>query len=83
MHDEVLKSLQYKPPWNEIDNEDKAMQSLLLCNKLHLHQAWDTPFANGPLKDYLGTDRLGQRAQDIRDGEFNPNKADSIPAINH
>eukprot|EP00957_Ditylum_brightwellii_P162036 12336618-Ditylum_brightwellii.AAC.1 len=59
------------------------MSSLLLHNKLHLHQAWDTLFANGPLKDYLGTEELGKGAQDILNGEFNLHKADSILAINH
>eukprot|EP00957_Ditylum_brightwellii_P144469 11004660-Ditylum_brightwellii.AAC.1 len=65
MYDEVLRSLQYEPLWKEIDDEDKVMSSLLLHNKLHLHQARVTPFANGPLKDYLGTDILGKGAQDI------------------
>eukprot|EP00957_Ditylum_brightwellii_P182176 13879655-Ditylum_brightwellii.AAC.1 len=40
--------------WVSIEDDDEVMWRLLCCNQLHLHQARDTPFANGPLKEYIG-----------------------------
>eukprot|EP00957_Ditylum_brightwellii_P118355 9026530-Ditylum_brightwellii.AAC.1 len=40
--------------WVPIEDNDDVMARLLRRNLLHLHQAWDTPFANGPLKEYIG-----------------------------
>eukprot|EP00957_Ditylum_brightwellii_P026032 1968354-Ditylum_brightwellii.AAC.1 len=58
------------------------MTRLLRRNQLHLHQAWDTPFANGLLKEYIGNYGLGHGAQDILDGNVDPNVADNLPAVN-
>eukprot|EP00957_Ditylum_brightwellii_P171641 13067522-Ditylum_brightwellii.AAC.1 len=58
------------------------MLRLLRRNQLHLHQAWDTPFANGMLKEYIGSYGLGSGAQDILDDNFNPNVANNLPAVN-
>eukprot|EP00957_Ditylum_brightwellii_P003984 303595-Ditylum_brightwellii.AAC.1 len=69
--------------YHEIDNPDKVMSRLLLCNKLHLNQAYDTPFANGPLHDYVGDDGLSTGATDILNGDFDLNESKNIPAINH
>eukprot|EP00957_Ditylum_brightwellii_P184315 14039301-Ditylum_brightwellii.AAC.1 len=41
------------PGWTSIVNKDEVSARLLLRNKLHLHQAWDTSCAHGPLKDYI------------------------------
>eukprot|EP00957_Ditylum_brightwellii_P152609 11616430-Ditylum_brightwellii.AAC.1 len=59
------------------------MDCLITCNKLHLHQAWETPFTNGPLKEYVGEYGLGQGANEILEGDFNPNKSKNIPAMNY
>eukprot|EP00957_Ditylum_brightwellii_P013032 984244-Ditylum_brightwellii.AAC.1 len=45
--------------------------------------AWETPFANGPLKEYIGDYRLGQGATEILEGDFDPNKSENIPAVNY
>eukprot|EP00957_Ditylum_brightwellii_P106919 8156944-Ditylum_brightwellii.AAC.1 len=52
-------------------------------NKLHLHQAYETPFARGPLKDYIGKYGLGAGAQEIIEGNFDPNKSKNMPAVNY
>eukprot|EP00957_Ditylum_brightwellii_P150216 11438914-Ditylum_brightwellii.AAC.1 len=44
----VSECLQFKHSWNIIDDEDEVMSHLLSWNKLHQHQAWDTPCAKGP-----------------------------------
>eukprot|EP00957_Ditylum_brightwellii_P163937 12481239-Ditylum_brightwellii.AAC.1 len=59
------------------------MEKLLSRNKLHLHQAYETPFASGPLKDYIGKYGLGVGAQEIIEGNFDPNKSKNMPAINY
>eukprot|EP00957_Ditylum_brightwellii_P168877 12854281-Ditylum_brightwellii.AAC.1 len=58
------------------------MSRLLRRDQLHLHQAWDTPFANGLLKEYIGNCGLGSGVQDILGGNFNPNVATNLPAVN-
>eukprot|EP00957_Ditylum_brightwellii_P073679 5598612-Ditylum_brightwellii.AAC.1 len=59
------------------------MEKLLSRNKMHLHQAYETPFASGPLKDYIGKFGLGVRAQEIIQGNFDPNKSKNMPAVNY
>eukprot|EP00957_Ditylum_brightwellii_P074341 5648239-Ditylum_brightwellii.AAC.1 len=66
--------------WVPIEDDDEVMSRLLRHNQLHLHQAWDTPFANGPLKEYIGDYGLGSGAQDILDGNFDTNVANNLPA---
>eukprot|EP00957_Ditylum_brightwellii_P163454 12444399-Ditylum_brightwellii.AAC.1 len=45
MYDEVLTGLGFKTAWNQIDDDNLVMSTLLMWNKLHLHQAWETPCA--------------------------------------
>eukprot|EP00957_Ditylum_brightwellii_P087670 6676040-Ditylum_brightwellii.AAC.1 len=59
------------------------MEKLLSRNKLNLHQAYETPFASGPLKDYIGEYDLGAGAQEIIEGHFDPNKSKNTPAVNY
>eukprot|EP00957_Ditylum_brightwellii_P069780 5298718-Ditylum_brightwellii.AAC.1 len=59
------------------------MSTLLRQNKLYLHQACDTPCAHGEVKQYLGDYGLGQGAQDIIEGNFNPNITENLPILNH
>eukprot|EP00957_Ditylum_brightwellii_P184499 14052776-Ditylum_brightwellii.AAC.2 len=54
-----------------------------MINKLHLHHAWETPCVHGVVKQYLGDYGLGQGAQDILNGNFDPNIAESLPALNY
>eukprot|EP00957_Ditylum_brightwellii_P131729 10046672-Ditylum_brightwellii.AAC.1 len=65
MYDETAKSLKFEHSWTEIDNPDEIMEKLLSRNKLHLHQAYETPFVSGPLKEYIGEFGLGEGAQEI------------------
>eukprot|EP00957_Ditylum_brightwellii_P050820 3853217-Ditylum_brightwellii.AAC.1 len=50
IYDDVSSSLCFASNWISVDNDDEVTAQLILCYKLHLHQAWDTPFATGPLK---------------------------------
>eukprot|EP00957_Ditylum_brightwellii_P057801 4383144-Ditylum_brightwellii.AAC.1 len=58
------------------------MSHLLLRNKLHLYQAWDTPCAQGPIKDFLGEHGLGQGIKYTIEGNFDPNLAKNLPKVN-
>ena len=73
IYDDVSSSLRFASNWTLTDDDDEVTARLLLCNKLHLHQAWDTPFATGPLKEYIGDYGIGAGAQDILEGNFDPN----------
>eukprot|EP00957_Ditylum_brightwellii_P040170 3040043-Ditylum_brightwellii.AAC.1 len=59
------------------------MAKLLLQNKLHLNQAWDTPYAKGPLREYIGENGLGLGSREILDGHFDPNKSENLPVVNY
>eukprot|EP00957_Ditylum_brightwellii_P181945 13861732-Ditylum_brightwellii.AAC.1 len=59
------------------------MSKLISRNKLYLHQAWETLFAQGPLKDYIGEYGLGRGNTEIIEGNFDPNKSENIPAVNY
>eukprot|EP00957_Ditylum_brightwellii_P110267 8410140-Ditylum_brightwellii.AAC.1 len=52
MYDEVSMGLGFQPAWVPMDDDDRVMSALLMRNKLHLHQAWETPCALGAIKDY-------------------------------
>eukprot|EP00957_Ditylum_brightwellii_P149545 11388126-Ditylum_brightwellii.AAC.1 len=69
--------------WTSIANKDEVSARLLLCNKLHLHQAWDTSCAHGPLKNNIGEYGIGSGTNNILDGNFDPNIAGSLPDINY
>eukprot|EP00957_Ditylum_brightwellii_P025308 1915101-Ditylum_brightwellii.AAC.1 len=66
-----------------MDDDDRVMSALLKRNKLHLHQAWETPCARRAIKDYLGEYGLGHGAKEILEGNFDPNIASNMPALNH
>eukprot|EP00957_Ditylum_brightwellii_P052589 3987629-Ditylum_brightwellii.AAC.1 len=83
LYEGVTDDLGFRPAWLSLDDEDKVVLTLLKQNKLHLHQAWDTPCARGEVKQYLGDSGLGQDAQDIIEGNFDPNIAENLPVLNH
>eukprot|EP00957_Ditylum_brightwellii_P191712 14594468-Ditylum_brightwellii.AAC.1 len=80
IYPETLFTLGFKSKYREVYNSDEVMSRLLLRNKLHLNQAWDTPCAKGPLSDYIGESGLGSGSRDILDGHFDPNKSKNLPA---
>ena len=59
------------------------MSKLLLWNKLHLNQAWDTPCATGLLRDYIGEYGLAVGAKYIIGGNGDPNKTENLPLVNY
>eukprot|EP00957_Ditylum_brightwellii_P093954 7154365-Ditylum_brightwellii.AAC.1 len=83
MYEETIAALGFQHPWKEVDDSDDIMSCLITCNKLHLHQAWETSFANGPLKEYVGYYGLEQGTTEILEGDFDPNKSKNIPAVNY
>eukprot|EP00957_Ditylum_brightwellii_P142610 10865673-Ditylum_brightwellii.AAC.1 len=44
---------------------------------------WETPCIRGTTKDYLEEYSLGQGANEILKGNFDPNIAANMPALNH
>eukprot|EP00957_Ditylum_brightwellii_P132087 10070839-Ditylum_brightwellii.AAC.1 len=56
MYDEALATLDFvhEQPFTIIDNQDEFVSTLIKCNKLHLHQAFDTPFAQHDMQQYIG-----------------------------
>eukprot|EP00957_Ditylum_brightwellii_P104328 7946634-Ditylum_brightwellii.AAC.1 len=83
MYDEVTTGLGFQPAWVPMDDNDRVMSALLKRNKLHLHQAWETPCTQGAIKDYLGEYGLGHEAKEILEGKFYPNLAANMLAFNH
>eukprot|EP00957_Ditylum_brightwellii_P041066 3110164-Ditylum_brightwellii.AAC.1 len=65
-----------------LEDNNEVMLRLLCHNQLHLHQAWDNPFANGPSKEYIKDYGLGSGAQDILDINFDLNVAKNLPVVN-
>eukprot|EP00957_Ditylum_brightwellii_P155170 11812620-Ditylum_brightwellii.AAC.1 len=55
------------------------MNKLLLRNKLHLNQAWNTPCAKGSLRNYIGDCGLGLGCHDILKVNFDPNNSKNLP----
>eukprot|EP00957_Ditylum_brightwellii_P043156 3270377-Ditylum_brightwellii.AAC.1 len=80
LYDDILSSLRFASKRISVEDDDEVTARLLLCNKLHLHQVWDTLFANGPLKEYIGEYGIGVGAQDILEGNFDPNLECNLPA---
>eukprot|EP00957_Ditylum_brightwellii_P145528 11080695-Ditylum_brightwellii.AAC.1 len=79
-YDEVTEGLKFKPTWKEIAEEDDIITRLISRNKLHLHQAWATPMASEPLKEYIRDFVLGSGAEDIMSGNYRGDKAEDQPA---
>eukprot|EP00957_Ditylum_brightwellii_P152611 11616702-Ditylum_brightwellii.AAC.1 len=67
LYPEVISSFKIQPPWDPIMNEDEVMHRLLKLNQLHLSQAYETPFASGPLSDHIGEFGTSDGAQEILD----------------
>eukprot|EP00957_Ditylum_brightwellii_P058771 4455565-Ditylum_brightwellii.AAC.1 len=59
------------------------MHHLLQQNQLHLSQAYETPFASGPLKEHIGEFGTSNGAQQILDGNFDATNFDNLPAVNY
>eukprot|EP00957_Ditylum_brightwellii_P049032 3720167-Ditylum_brightwellii.AAC.1 len=83
MYSGVIDSLNFDPPWKEIDNQGEVMSHLLLWKKLHLHQVFNILLASGPLKDYIGEHRMGEGARSILERNFDPNVEVNLPAVIH
>eukprot|EP00957_Ditylum_brightwellii_P131132 10001738-Ditylum_brightwellii.AAC.1 len=83
MYDKVSTGLGFHPAWVPMDDNDRVMSALLKRNKLHLHQACETPCAWGIIKDYLGEYGLGHGAKEILEGNFDTNVASNMLALNH
>eukprot|EP00957_Ditylum_brightwellii_P113549 8657896-Ditylum_brightwellii.AAC.1 len=80
LYTEVIDSLQLKPSWETLYNDDSIIHALLKQNSLHLHQVYDTPFAHDLLKSYIGEYGIGQGVKDIINGNFDPNASVNLPA---
>eukprot|EP00957_Ditylum_brightwellii_P115605 8817791-Ditylum_brightwellii.AAC.1 len=59
------------------------MSRILERNKLHLYQAFGTPFVNGTLQQYISKYGSGQGTYDIIEGNFDQNIEENIPAVNY
>eukprot|EP00957_Ditylum_brightwellii_P031866 2416084-Ditylum_brightwellii.AAC.1 len=83
-YDEALESLQFKhaQPLVVLDDQDTVILTLVQRNKLHLHQAYDTPFAQKDMQDCIGEFGSERGAQEILDGKFDPNQFKNLPAVN-
>eukprot|EP00957_Ditylum_brightwellii_P022060 1664097-Ditylum_brightwellii.AAC.1 len=53
---EVLATLDFGQthPYITLDDQGKVMSTLIRRNKLHLHQAFGTPFATPAMQEYIG-----------------------------
>eukprot|EP00957_Ditylum_brightwellii_P119984 9156799-Ditylum_brightwellii.AAC.1 len=66
-----------------MDDQDEIMLTLIKRNKLHLNQAFNTPFARKELQDYIGENGTEKGVKEILEGKFNPNNFDNLPAVNY
>eukprot|EP00957_Ditylum_brightwellii_P057683 4373783-Ditylum_brightwellii.AAC.1 len=85
MHGEVLGSLKFQhvEPYTFMDNQDEVISTLIAWNKLHLHQAFDTPFATKEMQNYIANFGTGKVSKEILDGKFDPNIQENLPAVNN
>eukprot|EP00957_Ditylum_brightwellii_P183070 13944483-Ditylum_brightwellii.AAC.1 len=83
VYPKTLSVLGYDHVCRDIYDDDEVMSKSLICNKLHLNQAWDTLCAQGPLWDYIGKYGLGFGVEGILNGNFDPNQSENLPVINH
>eukprot|EP00957_Ditylum_brightwellii_P065722 4985332-Ditylum_brightwellii.AAC.1 len=74
VYDSVIHSLAFEKSETYIllDDKDTVMSWLIARNKLHLHQAFDTPFAQEDMLRYVRKLGTGQGAEDILNGNFDP-----------
>eukprot|EP00957_Ditylum_brightwellii_P189869 14454745-Ditylum_brightwellii.AAC.1 len=85
MYGEALTSLNFEhvQPFKMLDDQDENMSTLVNCNNLHIHQAYDTLFAKKEMQDYIGKYGTGEVTREILVGNFDPNKYDNLPAVNY
>eukprot|EP00957_Ditylum_brightwellii_P173026 13173155-Ditylum_brightwellii.AAC.1 len=69
---DVLGTLDFThaQPYLTLDDQDEIISTLIRRNKLHLHQAFDTPFAITEMQEYIGENSTGLGAKDILDGHL-------------
>eukprot|EP00957_Ditylum_brightwellii_P035228 2671601-Ditylum_brightwellii.AAC.2 len=60
IYESVMSSLWFEPDYFPIDDSSEIMARLLQCNQSYLHQAFNTMFVQGLLKDYMGKYGLGE-----------------------
>eukprot|EP00957_Ditylum_brightwellii_P204170 15337993-Ditylum_brightwellii.AAC.1 len=63
-----------------MNDQDEVMSTLIARNKLHLHQAFDTPFAMKEMQNYIGQFGTGTGKKKILDGKFDSNIQENLPA---
>eukprot|EP00957_Ditylum_brightwellii_P057000 4319649-Ditylum_brightwellii.AAC.1 len=82
---EALQMLEFEQTetYKTMGDQDKIMLTLIKRNKLHLHQAFDTPFARKELQDYIGENGAEKGAKEILDRQFDPNNFNNLPAVNY
>eukprot|EP00957_Ditylum_brightwellii_P142571 10861971-Ditylum_brightwellii.AAC.1 len=59
------------------------MSTLINHNKLHLYQAYVTPFTKNDIQEYIGKYGTGEGAKEILAGNFDPNNFNNLPAMNY
>eukprot|EP00957_Ditylum_brightwellii_P193185 14710093-Ditylum_brightwellii.AAC.1 len=59
------------------------MLTLIWRNKLHLRQAFDTPFAAPAMQEYIGENGTDLGAKDILDSNFDANNFNNLPVVNY
>eukprot|EP00957_Ditylum_brightwellii_P065037 4933454-Ditylum_brightwellii.AAC.1 len=72
MYDSVISSLNFLHTklYVSIEDQDKMMAKLIDYNKLHLQQAFDTPFARPEIQNYIGEFGIGKGTKKIINGNF-------------
>eukprot|EP00957_Ditylum_brightwellii_P050682 3842367-Ditylum_brightwellii.AAC.1 len=85
IYSDVLATLDFvhAQPYITLDDQDEVMLTLIQRNKLHLHQAFDTPFAKTEMQEYIGENGIGLGTKDILGGNFNSNNFNNLPAVNY
>eukprot|EP00957_Ditylum_brightwellii_P189229 14403521-Ditylum_brightwellii.AAC.1 len=59
------------------------MSTLIRRNTLHLHQAFDTPFATPAMQEYIGENSTGLGAKSILDDNFDANNFNNLPTVDY
>eukprot|EP00957_Ditylum_brightwellii_P207311 15352426-Ditylum_brightwellii.AAC.1 len=66
-----------------MDYQDEVMSTLITRSKLHLYQAFNTPFETKEMQNYIRQFGTGTGAKEILDEKFNPTSQDNSPAVNY
>eukprot|EP00957_Ditylum_brightwellii_P075106 5707069-Ditylum_brightwellii.AAC.1 len=82
MYPEVITTMAFEnaKPYLIMDDQDNVMLTLIKRSKLHLHQAFDTPFKKKEMQKYIGENRTEKGAKEILDKNFDQNNFDNLPA---